>query len=108
MVLLPAASTSEQLKSFVAHVTKLVEARKGTIDSNESLGKRQLAYEIKKQREAFYLLFTVSLDASVAQSFERDIRLSESVLRSLFILKEEDAPEALESATLQTEEQKEE
>ncbi len=88
MTLLPANFTPEQVKTFISHIEKLVSAKKGSVDSSETLGKRALAYEIKKQREAYYVLFTISLDASVAQAFERDVILTEDVLRHLFILYE--------------------
>ena len=89
MVLLPSNFGQDQVKAFVTQIEKLVAARKGKIDSQEMLGKRNLAYEVKKQREAYYVLFVISLEASVAQAFERDVRLMEDVLRHLFILYEE-------------------
>lgn len=89
MVLLPSNFTPEQMKSFVASVTKNIEGKKGKVLSFESLGKRQLAYLIKKQSEAFYGLFFLEMDGSVVQAFERDIRLMDDVLRSLLIIKEE-------------------
>lgn len=90
MVLLPSNFTQEQMKTFVTQLTKSVETKKGKILSNESLGKRQLAYMIKKQTEAFYMLFTLEMDTSVAQSFERDLLLMDDVLRELFIIKPEE------------------
>lgn len=110
MILLPANFTQDQVKAFISQVEKLVVAKKGTIDSTETLGKRTLAYEIKKQREAYYVLFIISLEPSVAAAFERDIRLTDDVLRHLFITYEEKEamPEVAVSATLQEEEKSEE
>ncbi len=98
MILLPANFSSDAVKTFISHVEKLVLAKKGTIDSSETLGKRALAYEIKKQREAYYVLFVISLDTSVAQAFERDIILTEDVLRHLMIIYEPKAALPTESA----------
>ncbi len=98
MTLLPANFTPEQVKTFITHIEKLVLAKKGVVDSSETLGKRTLAYEIKKQREAYYVLFTISMDTAVAQAFERDIILTEDVLRHLFIIYEPKAASAAESS----------
>ncbi|HSW90156.1 MAG TPA: 30S ribosomal protein S6 [Patescibacteria group bacterium] len=88
MMLISGGSTPEQVKTAVAAVEKLAKAKDGKVDSHESLGKKPMAYMIKKQTDAIYLLFTVSLDTLTAQSFERDIRLMDNVLRSLFLIKD--------------------
>ncbi len=89
MVLLPSEYTADQMKTFVGQITKLVEGKKGKIVSHESLGKRQLAYLISKQSEAFYVLFIIEMDTAVAQAFERDVRLMDDVMRELFVIHEE-------------------
>lgn len=88
MVLVPSNFSPEQLKATITQISKHVETRGGKVLNSESLGKRQLAYLIKKQNEAFYVLFDLELDTLVAQAFERDIRLMDDVLRELFIIKE--------------------
>src|SRR5258706_10780237 len=88
MVLIPGSSTADDVKATTGAITKLVAAKKGKVEKEESLGKKFLAYKIKKQTEAFYLYFEVSLDTSEAQAFERDVRLMENIIRSLFVIKE--------------------
>lgn len=87
-VLLPAESTADEVKAASAAIGKLVTSRKGKVEKEESWGKRSLAYSIKKNREAFYLFFEVALPALEAQGFERDVRLMDNVIRSLFVIKE--------------------
>lgn len=87
-VLLPGSSTAEDVKAASAAITKLVTSKKGKVEKEESWGKKFLAYAIKKQTEAFYLYFEVSLEASEAQAFERDVRLMDNVLRSLVVISE--------------------
>lgn len=85
-VLLPGSSTAEDIKSAGNVIGKLVAAHQGKVEKEESWGKKFLAYTIKKQKEAFYLYFEVTLPASEAQAFERDIRLTENIIRSLFVI----------------------
>lgn len=87
-VLLSGSSSADDIKAASAAIGKLVTSRKGKVEKEESWGKKFLAYAITKQSEAFYLYFELSLDASEAQAFERDIRLMEGVIRSLLVIKE--------------------
>ncbi len=87
-VLVPGSSTAEDIKAIGTQITKQVDSRGGKIEKEESWGKKFLAYAIKKQKEAFYLHYEISLNTSEAQAFERDIRLMDSVIRSLFVISE--------------------
>src|SRR5258708_3055496 len=87
-VLLPGSASAEDVKALGIAITKLAVAKKGKIEKEENWGKKFLAYAIKKQTEAFYLYFEVSLDAAEVTGFERDVRLMDSVIRSLLVIKE--------------------
>ncbi|MCP4039999.1 MAG: 30S ribosomal protein S6 [bacterium] len=52
---------------------------------NESLGKRKLAYEIKKFHKGHYYVYSFLSDGQVVPELERTMRLSESVLRFMTI-----------------------
>lgn len=86
MVLLPVSFSAEQLKQFSTTLKNMVENRSGKILEEQSMGRRQMAYEIKKQREAYYLLYQINLDTAQAQAFERDVLLNDDVIRSLFLI----------------------
>ncbi len=51
----------------------------------EKLGKRRLAYEINDVREGYYVVAKFKSDAAAAKEFERQLRLSEDVMRHLLI-----------------------
>lgn len=88
-VLLSGSSTADEVKAASNAIGKMVSARKGKVEKEESWGKKFLAYSIKKQKEAFYLFFEISLPAQEAQGLERDVRLMDTVIRSLFVIKED-------------------
>lgn len=54
-----------------------------------SLGKKQLAYPIKKQLEGFYLLAQVEAEALKLGEIDKRAKLDDVVLRYLLTLKEE-------------------
>ncbi len=51
----------------------------------EKMGKRRLAYEIDDTREGFYVVMKFKSEAAQAKELERQMRLSEDVMRSLLI-----------------------
>ena len=51
-------------------------------------GKRQLAYEIKRNKDAHYLHFEANLDGTKIRDIERDMNYDENILRYLFVRKE--------------------
>ncbi len=55
----------------------------GEVLSVENWGKRRLAFELRKHREGSYLLFQAKAEPAVVREYERQLRLNESVLRSM-------------------------
>ncbi|MFQ5988389.1 MAG: 30S ribosomal protein S6 [Candidatus Methylomirabilales bacterium] len=68
-----------QVESFKGFLTRegaeLLEVQKW--------GKRRLAWEIKKKREGFYVLFRVKGKPTLPQAVDRQLKFSEVVLRYL-------------------------
>jgi len=88
-VLVPTSLSAEEVKTISGNIGKLITSKKGSILKDEPWGKKSLAYSIKKQAEANFLYYDISLDADQAQALEREVRLMDTVIRVLFVLKEE-------------------
>lgn len=58
------------------------------ISSLTSLGKKALAYKIKKQEMATYLVAELSADAIKVSDIEKKTRLNDEILRYMLIVKE--------------------
>jgi len=52
----------EELEKFVEELKKIISEKKGEVLNVESWGKKQLAYEIKKQRYGVYTLITFKVE----------------------------------------------
>lgn len=63
----------------------LVIGRGGSVGSVEKLGKKRLAYEIDDVREGSYVVMIFQSDAATSKELERQLKLSEDVLRALLI-----------------------
>ncbi len=78
----------EELEKFVEELKKIISEKKGEVLNVESWGKKQLAYEIKKQRYGVYTLITFKVeDLGISKILDKKLKLSEPVLRSLTVRK---------------------
>lgn len=62
----------------------------GTIEKEEDMGDRVLAYPIKKQESGHYTLFYVQFDPAKVEEFAKVLRLQTNVLKFLFVLPDEE------------------
>lgn len=78
-------------------VRSFIEDRSGKITYEENWGKRKLAYEIKKSEVGIYLLWYFEAPAENLAKIERDLRLTEEVIRYMILAKSEKiaAPKAV-------------
>jgi small subunit ribosomal protein S6 len=82
MFLLGAAATAELDKS-IALVRGIIERHGGTILVIKKWDERKLAYEIKGQKRGLYIIAYFTAPGAGIGSIERDVNLSEDVLRVL-------------------------
>ena len=52
------------------------------------MGKRKLAYEIKKQKEGFYIVFKFEAKPELISELERNYRITDEVMKFI-VIKEE-------------------
>ena len=57
-------------------------------------GVRELAYEIEKERRGFYLLVEYQSTSATVSELERNLKLSDAVLRFVSVRQEKDTPPA--------------
>ncbi|MHB1317011.1 MAG: 30S ribosomal protein S6 [Anaerolineae bacterium] len=79
----------EGLDAFLTTLTGFVTDAGGQIVDVEHMGRRRMAYPIKKATEAHYVLLHLNLENSALVETERRIKLSEEVLRHLVIRMDE-------------------
>lgn len=57
----------------------------GTINKIEEIGKRKLAYEVKKEKEAYYYVIYFEADRECVAELERQYRITDEVLKFMTI-----------------------
>ena len=61
----------------------------GKVTNVEEAGKKRLAYEIQKQKEAFYYFVQFDAEASAPAEIEGRVRIMDNVLRFLIVRTDE-------------------
>lgn len=75
----------------------------GTIDKVDIWGKRRLAYEINKKSEGIYAVVDMTANAASTVELDRQLKLSEAVMRTKVLRAEEAIAQVAEAAKLSAE-----
>jgi len=62
----------------------------GTVKSSEKMGRRRLAYTVRKFNDGFYILLIVEAPASLISEIERRLRVSEQVIKFITVRTDEE------------------
>ena len=87
--IIDATLDEEKVTALKDKFTSLIEAN-GTLDSVDEWGKRRLAYEINDRTEGFYYLVNFKADAEFPKELERQYKITDGILRTIVIRKDED------------------
>ncbi len=61
-----------------------------TVQNTEKMGKRRLAYDVKKFQDGQYVLFTLAADGKAIHELERRMRVTEPVLKFITVRTDEE------------------
>src|SRR5258707_1650852 len=80
-----------------AELDKLIEGFSGNVTSGggevksvEKMGRRRLAYTVRKFNDGFYVLMNVAAQGSLITEFERRLRVSEQVIKFITVRMDEE------------------
>ena len=66
---------------------KALISENGTLESEETMGKRTLAYPIDYETEGYYVLFTFSCKPDFPAELDRVLKITDGVMRSMITVK---------------------
>src|SRR6185436_15698115 len=89
MYILSSAVTDNDVPTVSAEVDKFLTDNGASILSQEMLGKKKLAYPIKKTRNGFYVLESFNLAGPKLQALDNKLRSMEPIIRYLVVNVEE-------------------
>lgn len=78
----------EGIKALIQKFVSLINSD-GKLEKADELGKRKLAYEVKKNREGYYVVFYFEANTSLISELERNYRITDEVIKFMTIKVEE-------------------
>ena len=80
----------EELDKLVAGFESTVTTGGGSIKNSEKLGRRKLAYTVRKFNDGNYVLLTIAADGKVVAELERRLRVTEPVIKFITVRMDEE------------------
>ena len=80
--------SEEQIAAPVAKFQAVLEAT-ATVSEVDEWGKRRLAYPINDLMEGYYVLMTFNAAAAIPAELDRIFRITDGVMRSLIVCKDQ-------------------
>lgn len=80
----------EEMDKLISHLESNVTSSGGTVKSTEKMGKRRLAYNVRKFGEGNYVLLTLEGTGEMIHEVERRLRVTEPVIKFITVRVDEE------------------
>ncbi len=77
--------SAQHVEGLAERYAEMIAENGGEVAKTEYWGLKNLAYRVKKNRKGHYMMFNINGPSAAVQEFERNMRLSEDVLRYMTI-----------------------
>ena len=83
------SNTEEQgIKALIQKFSDLINSD-GKVESVEEVGTKKLAYEIKKQKEGYYIIIKFEANPALISELERVYRITDDIIKFIVVRKED-------------------
>lgn len=82
--------TDEDLDKVVTTMQNHATSAGATVKNVEKMGKRRLAYDVKRFQDGQYVLFTLASDGKAVRELERRLRVAEPVIKFITVRTDEE------------------
>lgn len=79
-----------RMKELIERFKKVIEGQQGSVTQVEEWGARDLAYRIEKQSRGYYTLLRYKASGPGVEELERNLRLTDGILRYLTVRADEE------------------
>ena len=79
---------AEKFKTLVQKFTDLIN-NAGKVEKVDEVGKKKLAYEVKKNKEGYYVIINFEAQPELIVELERNYRITDEVLKFIVVRVEE-------------------
>ena len=86
VVIINPSVTEDAMKKKKKKYTDIIN-NEGKVESVDEMGKKRLAYEIKKNKEGYYVVFHFEAKPELIAELERNYRIDDSIMKFITIKK---------------------
>lgn len=76
---------AEEIDKAVEKISSIIVDFGGNVVSTDKSGRKKLAYDIQNFRDGFFTTMVLALPADKVAEFKRQLRLSDNILRTMFM-----------------------
>ena len=76
------------MKELIQKFSDLINSD-GKVENVEEMGKKKLAYPVKKNPEGFYVLINFQANGTLIAELERNFRITDEVIKFIVVKKDE-------------------
>ena len=88
MIIINPSVDEEKVKELTTKFTDMIN-KDGNVEKADNLGKRKLAYPVKKNEDGIYVVFYFTANPSLIAELERIYRITDDVIKFMTIRVEE-------------------
>ncbi len=74
----------DKVKSLIDKFSDLIN-KQGKVTKVDTLGKKKLAYEVKKNKEGIYVVFYFEAEPTLIAELERNYRITDEVIKFIVV-----------------------
>jgi len=87
-------ATEEDIAKLITQFEGVVTGAGGKVEKVEKMGRRRLAYRVKRHREGFYVLFALEGNGDTVHELERRFKVTDTVIKFLTVRTDEELKRA--------------
>ena len=84
VVIIDPSVEEEKVKDLSQRFTEIIN-HDGKVEKVEELGKKKLAYEVKKNKEGYYVVINFEANPSLIAELERNYRIIDEVIKFITV-----------------------
>ena len=85
IIIINSNADSETIEKVISSVENLISNDGGNLINKDNWGRKRLAYEIRGNKDGFYVLFKYEADPAFIQRFERYLVLNEQIIKYMTV-----------------------
>ena len=84
VIIINPSADEDKVKSLIDKFSDLIN-KQGKVTKVDTLGKKKLAYEVKKNKEGIYVVFYFEAEPTLIAELERNYRITDEIIKFIVV-----------------------